>query len=547
MAPLSLVARDIVRSFGDRAVLHGVDLVAMAGQPVGLVGENGVGKSTLMRVLAGVDAPDSGSVTAPDDLAYLGQEPAFEVGATVADVLRDVLAPLHDAVARLESLAGRLATDPTDPTDPTAEHAAEDYAATLAWAEQHEAWDADRRVHRAAAHLGLRDVARDRPVAELSGGERTRLALAAIVTRRPGVVLLDEPTNHLDDEAMEFVEDFLATTTGVVVVASHDRVFLDRVAAVVVDLDRSWFGVDGDGGGRYVGDFTAYLAAKRAARRRWEDAYLVQRDELNELRVALRTTARRVAPDRGPRDGDKMGYDFKAGTVAKSVSRRVRDVERRILVVERERIPKPPRPLRFGAELTGADGQQAGRVWVRDLCVRDRVRVDRLTVEPGGRVLVTGANGSGKSSLLAVLAGKLAPTSGDVQVTAHRIGYLPQDVTFADPRTTAHEVYAAAIRPGDEAAPLGELGLVHPRELGKPVGQLSVGQQRRLALALVVLSAPDLLLLDEPTNHISLTLAGELEEALGRSSGTAIVTSHDRWLRDRWDGPTLSLTAGPGC
>lgn len=177
---------------------------------------------------------------------------------------------------------------------------------------------------------------------------------------------------------------------------------------------------------------------------------------------------------------------------------------------------------------------------MRALVVPGRVAVERLTVDVGHHVLVTGPNGSGKSSLLAVLAGQLRPADGDVQVRAERVGYLPQDVIFARPDISAREVYAAAVG-SEDAAPLGELGLVHPRELGKPVGVLSVGQQRRLALAVVVASQPDLLLLDEPTNHISLALAADLEEALGRSPGAVVVTSHDRWLRRRWSGPVLPL------
>jgi len=159
-------------------------------------------------------------------------------------------------------------------------------------------------------------------------------------------------------------------------------------------------------------------------------------------------------------------------------------------------------------------------------------------VPAGGRLLVTGSNGSGKSTLLKLVAGELAPTGGSLTVAAHRVGHLPQDVVFSRPDRTAAEVYAAAT---GSPVPLADLGLLHPREAHRPVGVLSTGQQRRLGLAVLVARRPDLLLLDEPTNHISLALADELEESLGRFPGTVVVASHDRWLRRRWTGDVMSL------
>ncbi len=529
--PSFLSATDVSKTFGDRVVLDGVDLLAQRGQPLGLVGENGVGKSTLLRIVVGLESADAGELAVPADLGFLTQEPEFPLGATVAEVLDEVLAPLHDAVRRLESLAERMA-------DPEPGEVAEEYAATLEWAQRHDAWDADRRADVARARLGIADVERDRPVALMSGGQRTRLALAALVVRQPDCIILDEPTNHLDEQAIEFLESFLVSAPGIVVIASHDRVFLDRVCEVIVDLDASHFGVDGDGGNRFTGGFSDYLVHKRLARQRWERAFLDQREQLDGLRAATRTTARQVAHNRAPRDNDKYIYNFKGSNVAATVSRRVRNTEQRIAAIERDLIPKPPRPISFSGALTARQAQGGLAVFVRELRVDGRLTLDRLDVVAGDHLLVTGANGSGKSTLLAVLAGTLAPDAGQATVTARRVGRLEQDVVFPRLDRTPHQVYDDAT---GSPIPLGELGLLHPRDLSRPVGQLSVGQQRRLALAILVAGRPDVLLLDEPTNHISLVLASELEDALGRSPGTVIVASHDRWLRNRWEGQTLHL------
>ncbi|MEQ3552286.1 ABC-F family ATP-binding cassette domain-containing protein [Pseudonocardia nematodicida] len=537
----ALTARGLVRSYatraGDPPVLDGIDLTVAPGARLGLIGENGTGKSTLLRLLAGVDTPDAGTVAAPADLVYLPQEPATGAGGTVGDLLDAALAPLHAAVAELERLAGALAEDPD---------AAAAYDRVLAWAVAHDAWDADRRAEVTAGTLGVGDLERDRPVRTLSGGERTRLAMAAALVRRPACLLLDEPTNHLDDAALDLLERTLVELPGVVVAAGHDRTFLDRVCTELVDLDAGALGTDGHGGRRFGGSFTEYLEAQAASRRRWEETFAAQQEELDRLRAATRVSTHAIAPGRGPRDNDKFITRFKGAGVERTRARRVNDAQRRLEVAEREALPKPPRPLRFSGRLTtsgrddgGASGLAAS---VRDLRVESRLRLDRLDVPVGETLLVTGPNGAGKSTLLAVLHGELAPDAGTVDVRARRVGLLAQDPDLGPPDRTARDAYTAAV--GTERAersPLRELGLLHPREHGTPTGDLSLGQRRRLALAVAIADAPDLLLLDEPTNHVSLRLAGELEEALATAPGTVVVTSHDRWWRARWDGPVLAL------
>ena len=527
-----LVVTGLSVTYPDRTVLGGVDLLAQPGRRIGLVGENGAGKSTLLRAVAGrlpSRARVSGTVTAPVDLVLVGQEPPFRDAATVRQVLATTLAPLRMAVADVERLAAHVGTADGDAA----------YEQALETALTHDAWDADRRASLAAARLGLDDLDPDRVVGTLSGGQRTRLALATIMTTRPTGLLLDEPTNHLDDDAIDVLTGFLRELPGVVVLASHDRVLLDDVCTDLVDLDAGELGTDGSGGRRFGGGWSAYEEARAGARRRWEETYAAQQDEIARLREATRIGTGAVAHGRGPSDGDKFIHAFKGARVEQTLARRKKDAQRRLEVAEREQVPKPPPPLVFRGDLTAPASGTLVRV--RDLEVSDRLRLDRLDVAAGEHLLLTGANGSGKSTLLGVLSGRLAPTRGSVAVSARTVRELTQDPAPTDPRRSALATYDDAVRDLPRPPALRDLGLLHPREHRTPVGSLSVGQRRRLGLAVAIAAAPDLLLLDEPTNHVSLALAGELEEALASAPGGVVLASHDRWLRRRWDGPVLRL------
>jgi macrolide transport system ATP-binding/permease protein len=528
-------------SFGTRRVLHDIDLTASPGRRIGLVGENGSGKSTLLRAIAGtlpVRAVVTGEIERPCDAAMLGQEPPFGDTETIGDVLAGALAPLRRLVRDVE----RLSLELTDESD---EPAATAYAAVLDEAVARDAWGADRRAAEAAERLGLGSLDPERRIGTLSGGQRTRLALATLMTTRPACLLLDEPTNHLDDDAIDLLSAFLGGLPGVVLLASHDRVLLDDVCTDLFDLDprpEGELGTDGRGGRRFGGGWTAYEEHRAAARRRWEETYAEQQDELTRLRAASQIDSSAIAHNRPPRDNDKHIYGFKGANVQRTLARRKRDAGRRLDAAERDQVRKPRPPLRLRGDLTGGHGAAGRVVQIRDVVVDGRLRLARLDVTAGEHVLVSGPNGSGKSTLLSVVSGRLAPTSGSVAVAAHRVAELMQDARFPDSERSAAETYVAAL--GAERAariPLRDLGLVPPDRQVTPVALLSVGQRRRLALAIAIAGEPDLLLLDEPTNHLSLSLAGEIEEALQVTAGTVVVATHDRWLRRRWDGAELAL------
>ncbi|MFE7165895.1 ABC-F family ATP-binding cassette domain-containing protein [Streptomyces sp. NPDC057616] len=544
----ALLAHDLVRNLGGRRILDGISLTASPGHRIGLIGENGVGKSTLLRVLAGVDDPDAGSITRPPDLGFLHQEMPYDTDATIAAVLDEALREAREDLAELDRLGEELSRVPAD--DPGQQALLDAYGRRLEQAQDRESWDADRRAALVLDGLGLGAFGHDRTLGSLSGGQRGRLALAALLLRRPSALLLDEPTNHLDDGAAAFVEEQLRALPGTVVVAGHDRAFLDAVCTDLIDLDPAV-----DGPVRYGGNYSAYLTQKRAERERWERRYAEEQEELAALRQSAGVTAHRVAPNRGRSDNEKMGYGHRGGRVQQQISRRVRNATRRLEELERVQVAEPPRPLRFaatGEPAAHSTGETADHgdehaqplVSLRDVRVPGRLALDDLKVSAADRLLVTGGNGTGKSTLLAVLAGVL-PAEGEVR--RHRgltVGLLAQDTVFERGERTVRDTYELALGPARaEKVPLGSLGLLHEADLDKPVGHLSVGQRRRLALALLVARPAHLLLLDEPTNHLSPRLCDELEEALGSGPGAIVVASHDRWLRRRWQGREIRLVA----
>jgi macrolide transport system ATP-binding/permease protein len=533
MSAVPLLARDLVKSYQDRRVLDGVSLTAAPGRRLGLVGDNGAGKSTLLRLLAGLESPDAGEINRPGDIGFLHQEPPFGPDSTITAVLDDALADIRAAERRLSELTEALARCPDD------DAVLADYGEALEWAQLHDIWNADHRAALVLDGLGLGGMRGDRVLCTLSGGERCRLGLAALLLRQPRTLLLDEPTNHLDDAAITFLQRHLAALPGAVVLASHDRVFLDAVCTDIVDLDPSI-----DGPTRYGGSFTDYLRAKHAERMRWEQRHAAEQEELKALRHAVTVTARQVSHNAPRGNTSKLAYDYSGARVQKQISRRVRNAQQRLDELERQQVRKPPPPLRFAAPVTsGTTGGVA--VQARQVTVHRRLFLDELDLTGDDQLLVTGPNGAGKSTLLRLLAGAVVPDSGTVHRRRElRIALLDQDVHFADPAATPRRIYAAATAGRATVPALTALGLVAPRDVDRPIGELSVGQRRRIALATLIADPPQVLLLDEPTNHLSPTLAGELEDALRSAPGAIVVASHDRWLRRRWDGAVLTLDDG---
>ncbi|MGK4216889.1 ABC-F family ATP-binding cassette domain-containing protein [Kocuria marina] len=560
-------ASGVSASYGSHRVLTDISLSVTAGDPTGLIGENGSGKSTLLRIMAGLRAPDAGEVRAvrPGDALRVGllhQEPPFAPHDTVAQAVESAVRAVRDVASAVDRAANALARAPED------EGAATAYAAALDAAERIDAWDVDTRIDVTLDGLGLGGVDRDRPTGALSGGQRSRLSLAWLLLSTPDVLLLDEPTNHLDDAATDFLRATLRSWHGPVLLASHDRAFLDTAVTSLVDLDpaprahavTSDLVGDGTGTGigvtRFGGTYSQYVLARMDARERWERTYRDEQAQLKKLRAAVREQQTVGHSDWSPKTEGRAAKKFYADRNAAVVSRRVNDARTRLATLEDEQIRKPPRELFFQGLTAGLSGSEAalhrtGPVLTASAAeVAGRMAPASLTVSAGESWLITGPNGVGKSTLLSLFARRLEPTSGSVHVAPGvRVGMLDQDATLpgADPEHTAAHIYHELVgEDRAETVPLGTFGLLAGRDENRRMGELSVGQRRRLALAVLLADPPHVLLLDEPTNHFSLVLATQLEATVPDYPGTVLVASHDRWLRRNWTGRHLALKVPAG-
>ncbi|GGP52409.1 TlrC/CarA/OleB/SrmB family ABC-F type ribosomal protection protein [Saccharothrix coeruleofusca] len=524
-----LALHGVTKRYGEHVVLDRVSIAVKPGEKVGVIGDNGSGKSTLLRLMAGVERPDNGevAVAAPNGVGHLAQALELPPGAAVQDVVDLALADLRDIEARMRRAEGDLAAG-HDVLDA--------YAALVERYEAREGYRADAGVDAALHGLGLPGLDRERPLGTLSGGERSRLALAATLAAQPELLLLDEPTNDLDDEAVGWLEARLRAHRDTVVAVTHDRVFLERLTTTVLEVDSGAVSRYGDG---YAGYLTA-KAAERARRLREHEQW---RAELDRNRKLAHSNADRLGgiPRKLPLAVFGAG-GFRARGRAHGAMSRIRNAKERVERLTANPVAPPTDPLVFTARLATAELPPAVAE-LEDVRVDGRVSVPSLRVRPGERLLVTGPNGAGKSTLVRVLAGELRPDAGVVRVHG-RVGHLRQEETPEPPDRTVLETFARGGDPEEHAETLLALGLFRPRDLTLRMGELSYGQRRRVELARLVSGPVDLLLLDEPTNHLAPALVEELEQALAGYRGALVVVTHDRRMRSRFTGSRLALRDG---
>ncbi len=524
-----LQVSNITKHYGDDLILDGVTFTLNAGERVGLIGPNGCGKTTLLRIITGQETPDSGSVLRdPPDLrvGYLEQGLTYAADATLDHILRAEEMRLEQLERDITALADALAAA----AGPEQARLMDAYGETLAELERLAAHQiADHEVRAILTGLGLEDVPLATPVRCLSGGQKTRLGLARLLIQNPQVLLLDEPTNHLDIEALEWLEGWLREYRGAALIVSHDRTFLDNTVTHILDLDPLTHTLMA-----YTGNYSAYI--EEWTRRR-EKQWAQWRDEQAEIRRLQadihRTKMQAMSVELTTTPGDPTTRRY-AKKVAKKAIARERRLER--YLESDERAEKPALTWRMKLEFvdTPASGQEVLRL--RDVSVGyDGVPLLRdvnQTLRQGERVALIGPNGCGKTTLLRAIVGQIAPLSGAIRLGANvKVGYYAQEQENLDPDSTPFDTLRQVATMTDtDVRSFLHYFLFAGDDVFTPVRSLSYGERARLVLARLVAGGCNFLLLDEPINHLDIPSRSSFEQAMTAFEGTVLAVVHDRYF-----------------
>jgi len=519
---------NLKKTFGGQDVLNDVSFEIADRAKVALVGANGAGKSSLLKIIAGVLHADEGSVRLQGELnqarevAYLPQDAGVHSGRSLWDELLSSFPELQAAQLELTGLESEIGAAATAGDDDRLQTLIDRQGLLLERFEELGGYAVEADVAKVLAGLGFESTDRDKPTEAFSGGWQMRIALAKMLVRKPGLLLLDEPTNHLDLAACEWLEGYLADYPGLILVVSHDRYFLDRVTTRTIELDA---GVATD----YHGNYSHYLVESARRRHDQKAAYDRQQKYIARQTAFINATKANAA----------------RAAMAKS---------REKALGKLERLPEPrPEPARITLKLaTGkrspdrvltAEGVR--KSFADNLVLRDL----SLSVDRGDRIALVGPNGAGKSTLLRLLAGLDSADRGSIVLAEDTaVGYYAQDQsqTLDDSRAVLDEVLAHAPNGWGVESVRGLLArfLFTQDDVFKLIGALSGGEKSRLSLAKLLLKPRQLLLLDEPTNHLDVPSKDELEKALNDYAGAVIFSSHDRFLLDRVATKVVELEDG---
>ncbi len=498
------------KHFGSKTLFAELDWLVGPKDRVGLVGANGTGKSTLLRILAGAESLDSGVLSSAKDTTtgYLPQDGLSLSGRTVLEECLSVFGDLLDMEKEMEALTHRMSE--TDSNGEEYQRVAERYHRIETEFQGRDGYALEAQVHAVLNGLGFSPRDSRRPTEEFSGGWQMRVALAKLLLIKPNLLLLDEPTNHLDLEARNWLEDYLKDYPFAYILVSHDRYFLNTTVNKILELwNRRAF--------LYTGNYDKYLTQKTDRRTQIEAAYRNQRDRIEHLETFI----------------SRFRYQ---ATKAKQVQSRIKELEK----IERIELPEEERTIHFKFPQPPASGRTV--VEFRDVAKSygDHLVFEGMNfvINRGDRIGLVGVNGAGKSTLIKLLAGEEAPTRGE-----YRLGHNVEADYFAQDQYKALDPDARLLDDLSSVAPSAHSGQTQLRTLlgcflftdddvFKPIRVLSGGERNRYALARMLLRPRNFLLLDEPTNHLDLRAKDVLLDSLRTFTGTVLFVSHDRYFID---------------
>lgn len=507
-----LQANGITKLYGVTPVLEGINLQVLERERIGLVGVNGAGKSTLLQILAGDMSYDGGQIFKAKEttIGYLAQNSGLQSDRTIWEEMLDVFTPLIETERELRQMEQQIA-DPASSEDPKRyQDLLDRYAIRSDWFKDHGGYEMETRIRSILHGMGFGTFSPDTPIATLSGGQKTRLALARILLQAPDLLMLDEPTNHLDIATLTWLEDYLRGYSGALLVVSHDRYFLDRLVTTIVEIERHQ-------SKRYTGNYSKYIELKAAEYESQLKQYEKQQDEIARMETFIQRNL------------------VRASTTKRAQSRR-KALDRM------DRMDRPMGDLKkahFSFEVEYMSGKEV--LQVKNLSVAFQpgevlFRDVSFDLRRGETVALIGPNGIGKSTLLKCLIDDMKPASGTLQWgTKVKIGYYDQEQSELNPKNTVLEELWSTYPHMEEARIRTVLGnfLFSGEDVLKKISSLSGGEKARVSLAKLMLLEANMLILDEPTNHLDLFSKEVLESALIDYEGTLFFISHDRYFLNK--------------
>ena len=543
MSQQVLSIKCLQKYYGAKLILDDVNLNLNRGDRAVLVGENGVGKSTLARLILGSEALERGTVqvAAGTVLGYLPQEAQVAETESVGQYINERLGELSALQRRLSELEGRLA----DGMDLTA--TLDEYGQLQALFELRGGYTLEVRRERIFTGLDLGHIDESRRVSSLSGGEKTRLGLATLLLQAPDLLILDEPTNHLDFAGLAWLEDYLLTYPHALLMITHDRRFINRVATKILDLSAATHSLT-----TYYGNYDDFLTQRDQQYQQEVEAYHGQVNRMKALRVQMKKEAHGHRKAKRPDDGDKAIKFAGQQQSARTVSKAVRSVRQQLDTLEANRLDNPRHVWHIEFEfdplpLTSMEPLHLNSVEMA-FGGRQLISAVDAILRKGERVALVAPNGCGKTTLLRLITGELTATSGAIKVMpGAKVGYLDQTGESFDEDRNIVDVLRAIKHdsPDNLLKLLHRSGLFRDAHLAeKSVADLSLGQRRKLGIACLIHSRANLLLLDEPTNHLDLLSLEALERALLSFPGAILAATHDRWFIEKIATKVWKLCGG---